>query len=271
MRCQSVMQPSTAEYWHIGAMTIRLLRRRSPTSRGSKSFGPVILPSFQCCRCRPCAARYRGAGGRGRAAALPPDPRLLFFLLIERVEDAAGVDERCAGVEGDGNAEGFGDFLAGCALLQRGLAVHGNAAVAAGRDGDGERDQFAGFRIQTAGLGAGAGQRLVAFQRVGAQLAHLTDTAHKFVVIFYPVQHGLSSFMKKCYEFTPKSTREYIPPLLRPKARQRQGGLYGFRRHPEVVNQTSPSASSSSVRASHFSSVSPSSALRRPIWSMRPA
>src|SRR6185437_10202402 len=32
--CQSVMQPSSAEYWHIGAITIRLARRRLPTSSG---------------------------------------------------------------------------------------------------------------------------------------------------------------------------------------------------------------------------------------------
>src|SRR6266446_5729094 len=34
MRCQSVMQPLTAEYWHIGAMTIRLANSRAPTRSG---------------------------------------------------------------------------------------------------------------------------------------------------------------------------------------------------------------------------------------------
>src|SRR5687767_7671058 len=33
--CQSPAAPSVAEYWHIGAMTIRFSRRRSPIIRGS--------------------------------------------------------------------------------------------------------------------------------------------------------------------------------------------------------------------------------------------
>lgn len=34
--CQSVMQPATAEYWHIGAITIRLARSSWPTRIGLK-------------------------------------------------------------------------------------------------------------------------------------------------------------------------------------------------------------------------------------------
>src|SRR5215218_10727195 len=34
MTCQSVMQPSSAEYWHIGAMTMRLARLSPATWRG---------------------------------------------------------------------------------------------------------------------------------------------------------------------------------------------------------------------------------------------
>ncbi|MCC2633832.1 MAG: hypothetical protein K0S48_1718 [Ramlibacter sp.] len=33
--CQSVAEPSSAEYWHIGAMTMRLARRRAPMEKGS--------------------------------------------------------------------------------------------------------------------------------------------------------------------------------------------------------------------------------------------
>src|SRR5580700_2984900 len=40
--CQSVMQPSTAEYWHIGAMTIRLASVSEPMRKGSNSFGLLI-------------------------------------------------------------------------------------------------------------------------------------------------------------------------------------------------------------------------------------
>src|SRR5690625_1773408 len=38
MRCQSVMQPSTAEYWHIGAITMRLASSSLPTVKGLKSW-----------------------------------------------------------------------------------------------------------------------------------------------------------------------------------------------------------------------------------------
>src|SRR5690606_23171890 len=38
MRCQSVMQPSTAEYWHMGAITIRLASSSLPTVKGLKSW-----------------------------------------------------------------------------------------------------------------------------------------------------------------------------------------------------------------------------------------
>ena len=38
MRCQSVLQPSTAEYWHIDAMTIRFGNSRAPTRSGLKHY-----------------------------------------------------------------------------------------------------------------------------------------------------------------------------------------------------------------------------------------
>src|SRR5579863_3039207 len=42
IRCQSVMQPLTAEYWHIGAMTMRLRSERPPTFNGSNRQGPLM-------------------------------------------------------------------------------------------------------------------------------------------------------------------------------------------------------------------------------------
>src|SRR5436190_13989398 len=48
MRCQSVMQPSTAEYWHIGAMTMRFARASVPARSGVKRCGVAMttnLPS----------------------------------------------------------------------------------------------------------------------------------------------------------------------------------------------------------------------------------
>src|SRR3974390_469068 len=44
MRGQSVMQPLTAEYWHIGAMTMRLANSRAPTRNGLNSLLIPILP-----------------------------------------------------------------------------------------------------------------------------------------------------------------------------------------------------------------------------------
>src|SRR6516164_4471486 len=44
MTCQSVMQPLTAEYWHIGAMTMRLANSRAPTRNGLNSALIPILP-----------------------------------------------------------------------------------------------------------------------------------------------------------------------------------------------------------------------------------
>src|SRR5258706_14337033 len=39
IRCQSVMRPACAEYWHIGDTTMRLGRRTPPSSIGVNSFG----------------------------------------------------------------------------------------------------------------------------------------------------------------------------------------------------------------------------------------
>src|SRR3954467_10657213 len=54
-RCQSVAQPSTAEYWHIGDTTTRLERVSSRKRSGSKS--PVRA-----------AVRAGSVGGNGRFA-----------------------------------------------------------------------------------------------------------------------------------------------------------------------------------------------------------
>src|SRR5450759_1996803 len=42
MTCQSVMHPSMAEYWHIGAMTMRLRSSRPPTRSGVNNFALLM-------------------------------------------------------------------------------------------------------------------------------------------------------------------------------------------------------------------------------------
>src|ERR1700757_2161528 len=61
MRCQSVMQPLAAEYWHIGAMTIRLGNSTAPTRSGVNS---TLMPTspYSSKRARP-GGRRRTAGG----------------------------------------------------------------------------------------------------------------------------------------------------------------------------------------------------------------
>src|ERR1700741_655579 len=49
IRCQSVMQPSDAEYWHIGAITMRFASVRPPMRKGSNNFGPVMAARSQGC------------------------------------------------------------------------------------------------------------------------------------------------------------------------------------------------------------------------------
>src|SRR5439155_25060133 len=44
MTCQSVARPSSAEYWHMGAMTIRLRRSSEPTRYGLNN----VLAAMPC-------------------------------------------------------------------------------------------------------------------------------------------------------------------------------------------------------------------------------
>src|SRR6185295_1863960 len=44
--CQSVKQPSSAEYWHIGEMTVRFGRVMPPRSIGANSSGRFNLDSL---------------------------------------------------------------------------------------------------------------------------------------------------------------------------------------------------------------------------------
>ena len=68
-----------------------------------------------------------------------------------------GIDEGRAGVEADGHAQGFGQFLARCAGFERALGVHGDAGVAARGRGHGQGDQFPRLGVERAMDRAGIG------------------------------------------------------------------------------------------------------------------
>jgi len=43
MACQSLARPSSAEYWHIGAMTMRLDRVRGPNEIGENNWLKTVM------------------------------------------------------------------------------------------------------------------------------------------------------------------------------------------------------------------------------------
>src|SRR5690348_6898436 len=96
-RCQSVAQPSTAEYWHIGETTMRFASASSRIAIGSKSF--IAFPH---------PPRRRFAGGEGRS------------MRERRLADVRGVAERFGLV---GGFPGELGFVAAEVPVRGGLAV----------------------------------------------------------------------------------------------------------------------------------------------------
>ena len=79
IRCQSVAEPSCAEYWHIGATMMRLARRSAPIWSGSNRWlmARRDCASLRCDRIRRCACarrRRRRAAAGGRRSARPLQP-----------------------------------------------------------------------------------------------------------------------------------------------------------------------------------------------------
>lgn len=83
---------------------------------------------------------------------------------VERFQRARRIDEGCARVHGDGNAERFGQLLAGRTGLQGLVAVDRYAAVAPRGHSNHERDELACLLVQMRGLAAGAGGGQVALK-----------------------------------------------------------------------------------------------------------
>jgi len=109
---------------------------------------------------------------------------------IDGVECAEGVDQGGAGVHGHGDAEGFGDFLFGSAGFESSVGVEGDATVAPGSDGNGERDELADFLAKERVFGVGGGEGLVALERVGRELGEFGDGFRELGLIGVPIEEN---------------------------------------------------------------------------------
>ena len=149
---------SAPSRWIVRSMVADFAAHPCLGARG-ESFGQVGRPIF----IRRVPARMRGAQLRGHAARaanaanaagrhrLTATPRPSGSL-AERVHHPRRIDERRTRVQRNRDAERFRHFLLGRAMLGRFRGVHGDTAVAARRDGDRERDQFARLRVEMAVL-----------------------------------------------------------------------------------------------------------------------
>jgi hypothetical protein len=67
--------------------------------------------------------------------------------------------------------------------------MHRDAAVAAQRDGDRKRYQFAGLFIEVTGLLTGPAQGGVTLDDIGVELAEAADPGDELLPIRIPIQH----------------------------------------------------------------------------------
>jgi hypothetical protein len=108
---------------------------------------------------------------------------------VDGVEHAGGVDESGSRVHADGDTERFGNFFFRSAGFESGLCVHNDAAIAVGRDGNGQRDQLASFLAQYAGLRIGGAERLIAANRVRREFHQLADSGADLLMVLVPGHH----------------------------------------------------------------------------------
>lgn len=112
-------------------------------------------------------------------------------VLVIGLQRQGGVHQRRTAAHVDGHARHFHQFLAGGAQVQRGLAVKGDAAVAARGDGDAHGHQFLGLGVQRAFAAGGLGHGGKALHHVGNAAAQLTENAGQFLRQSGPiVGHG---------------------------------------------------------------------------------
>ena len=75
-------------------------------------------------------------------------------------------------------------------MPRRRFGVHCDTAVAPGGDCDRERDQLTDLRPEQIGLLARSSQRLIAFDRVRAELGNFADPDSELLAIVIPIEHG---------------------------------------------------------------------------------
>ena len=82
------------------------------------------------------------------------DPPHLFPIQLFSIECVKGTDrvnKRGARIDADRGGESFCDLFPGRAILSRGSAVNGNAAIASQADCGSQSNQFAGLCIDVTG------------------------------------------------------------------------------------------------------------------------
>src|SRR5712671_7222259 len=109
---------------------------------------------------------------------------------VKCVERAGGIDDGRAGIDRDRHAQQFGDLFLGRAPLLGRRGMHRDAAVAAQRNGDRERYEFARLFIEVTGLLAGVAQGGVALDDIGVELAETADPSNE-LLCRYVFQSGM--------------------------------------------------------------------------------
>src|SRR5215469_6845897 len=114
---------------------------------------------------------------------------------VDGVEDAGGINQRGAGVHADGNAQSFRDFFPRRAGLQSRIRVKHDATIAAGRNGNCQRNELARLLTELGRLGIRAIESQVSPQSVGRQFAEFADAGADILVILIPVHDHIFSPM----------------------------------------------------------------------------
>jgi len=136
---------------------------------------------------KPFSRRFVHGGGAGTAN--PAAVRgAVFGQGGEGAQRMRGIDEGRAGVEADGHAERFEQFLAGGPRVHRPFGVQDDAGVTAGGRGHGQGDQFAGLGIERAMDGPGLVKGRDAVHDLGIAFGQCAEILHDIAKQCLPVR-----------------------------------------------------------------------------------